>query len=127
MTDVRSVGSGSSGSGTSMLSIYLDQYGVLSANNSMTLPAIQNSNSRFNNTVQSLTTGDNVITIPSTAGGVVIVMPASNTNIISLNQGGTLQQLCTVGLTVFTYNNPPPASLTLTAGNAIPDVQFYWL
>ncbi len=81
-----------------------------------------------NQQILNLASGFNAVSVPTQAGGVIIVMPTGNTQTVTLKgvTADTGIALSKIGITVLTFDNPPPASIGLTCGGAINGVAFYF-
>ena len=120
------IGTGANGAGASTLttSCVYAQEGATEAYRAV----LANSNSPIQNELKNLASGVNTITVPTTAGGVIMQPLTSNTFTITLKgiAGDTGVLLAKTAPSILTFDNPPPATFVLTTSGIINGFRFVW-
>lgn len=117
------IGTLSGGEGTSALTLSL----ALNLISSMVAfeATLSNANSPVFAETKTLSSGDNTITVPSKAGGVVVVPPAGNTQALKLVSASGITVSPTAPI-VLTFASTPPASFVINAAGTVTSAKFYW-
>ncbi len=78
--------------------------------------------------VQALTAGNNTITVPPNAGGIILIPPSANTSLLTLKgvAGDTGIPVNKLLPFVFAFDTTPPASIVINAATNV-NVQIVWL
>jgi hypothetical protein len=121
----RSIGPGSGGNTTATFQATI-QFGNSPVGPvALALDILQNLNASFYSTTISLANGDNTITVPATAGGVMLIAPPANTVAWKTlgASGGTGIAQSLVGMQMMTFPVSPPASILIFTGGAIANFQ----
>jgi len=121
------VGPGSGGNGNSTVTITMTFNGANSSYSSQI--GSTNANATFSQQTVNLSNGFNSITVPTTAGMMVIIPPNNNTASMILKgvTGDTGIELNTTAPLTIPFPSTPPASVGITAGSAISGVQVIFL
>jgi len=129
MATVVTVGTGSGGIATRKVVTLIEETDSARVQGIAVLTPNQesNANSPAADEAKALVTGDNTITIPSTAAGVVIEPPAGGTVALKLKgaAGDTGVVLSKKAVTKLAFDTTPPADFILNAGAAV-TVVLYW-
>ena len=129
MSTTVQVGTGSGGIGTTTITVTISETGAFVSGTAGKIPnPMQNANSPQDAQTINLSSGANTIMVPALAGGVVIQLPSSNTQTVTLKgvSGDTGIALSTKGITALTFATSPPASFIITTNGTITGVIFYW-
>lgn len=133
-TTYTNIGTGTGGAGTATVS--LNAVFNLTGNNPGQSVDIQLFNANSPAVVQVLTLASGANTINATncpaiatAGGVILIPPAANTQTIVLKgvTGDTGVALSKVAPTTLTFGTTPPTSFVLTTGGAITGMKLAWI
>lgn len=122
------IGTGSGGVGSAMARLEIatqvngENAGVFLSVN------LSNANSPIYPQSMTLASGFNSITVPTKAGGVVLVPPAGNTNSLVLKgiTGDTGVTLSKTAPTMLSFDTTPPSTIGITAGASTSDFRCYW-
>lgn len=127
MATTFAIGTGSGGVGTARVGIDL-QLTLVDDPGAAVAAILSNANSPCYPQSSNLSSGVNTITVPTKAGGVVIMPPSTNTQTITLKgaSGDTGVALSKTAPTVLTFDTTPPGTIVLTTGGVINDTRFYW-
>lgn len=121
----RSIGPGTGGNTTSTFQATI-QFGNSPVGPvALALDILQNLNASFYSTTVSLVNGDNTITVPATASGVMMIAPSGN--VVAWKtlgaSGGTGIAQAPTGMQMNTFPSTPPASFLIFTGGAIANFQ----
>lgn len=102
--------------------------GLLTGNRTFSPAVASFSDAHGGLSIVDLTTGDNTITVPSGATGVLLVPPADNAEGIELKGVGadTGFEISMTSWQLINFGATPPASFVLTTTGAIAGVEFNW-
>lgn len=118
----RAIGTGSGGDGKSSTTIQIQITDGSLGNIPILLDILANANSQYDIRTVSLVNGDNTITVPTTAAGVILIAPP--TNAVAWKtlgaSGGTGIAQCLTGYQLMTFPVAgPPASFLIFTGGAL--------
>lgn len=130
MAVIVSVGTGANGVGTSTVNVESVVNATNTGYRNIQLPTLSNAHSPCTVQSMSLIGGNNTIPVPSTAGGVIVVAPPTNTT-IDLTWKGTNAldtgiALNKAGYLLHTFTATPPANVYLSvSGPVVVEVIFF--
>lgn len=130
MATTVSIGTGSAGNGTATLTLSIDINSTNLGVPRYTPPVISNANSPCHMQYVNLSSGDNTIAIPTTAGAVYIVPPTSNAQTLTVrtvsgDTGIPVNAAAPIGPIAF--RSSPPSNLYINAGGTVNGVQVFFL
>lgn len=124
----RSIGTGAGGDGQSQLTVQLQIANGSAGSQTFTFDILANANSQYDFRTVNLASGDNTITVPTTAAGVVLLAPATNAVAwkVKGNAGDTAIAQGLTGIHIETFPTSPPASILLNAGATLNGMKVFF-
>lgn len=122
-------GSGSGGIGTGTVRVVVDYaFGTNPAATALDVTA-SNGNSPLTALPMDLASGDNTLSVPSAAAGVVFVPPNDNAVALTLkgDAGDTGIALAKTLPAVVTLNTPGSGTVIVNAGGSVTGCKLYWI